>query len=252
MNAVRRRGKQSLVARLRIFWIFIVILLIAAGIAGFRIATWPGFASRSVAVSGTSHVTIADVLKRAAIPNDRNVWLIDKHAAEARVDALPWVQTTRVHRSLPANVRIVVVERTPAACVQTASARYLVDAAGHVIETSCNAAPRAVVIGWPGLGPQHAGSVIDITQLTRFLADLQILRASHLEPVYSDFDRFGGLDVTLSGGIVVRFGDDRDLAQKARLVDPILQAYGKRTRDVAIIDLRAPATPVVEERSPHK
>jgi len=162
------------------------------------------------------------------------------------------VQTARIHRSLPANIRIVVVERTPAACVQAASARYLVDASGHVIERSCNDAPRAVVIGWPTLSPQQPGSTIDVAQLTRFLSDVQTLRANRLEPVYSGFDRFGGLEVTLSGGIAVRFGDDRDLAQKAALVDPILQSYGKRSRDVAVIDLRAPATPVVEERSHHK
>ncbi len=252
MSAVRRRAKSSLIVRLRVFWIFIVILLVAAGFAGFRVATWPDFNPKNVAVDGTRHVSIADVLKLAGIPSDRNVWLIDKHAAEARVDALPWVQTTRVHRSLPANVRIDVVERTPAACVQAGSARYLVDASGHVIETSCSDASRAVVIGWPPLVAQHPGSILDVAQLTRFLADVQTLRAHHLDPVYSGFDRFGGLEVTLSGGIAVRFGDDRDLARKAGLVDPILQAYGKRTRDVAVIDLRAPSTPVVEERSPHK
>ena len=248
MSAVRRRVKPSLIVRLRVLWVFIVILLAAAGFAGFRIATWPGFNPKSITVYGTSHVTAADVLKRAAIPSDRNVWLIDKHAAEARVDALPWVQSTRVHRSLPANVRVVVIERTPVACVQAASSRYLVDASGHVIETSCNAASRAVALGWPSLAPQHAGSIVDASLLTRFLNDVQTVRAHRLDPVYCGFDRFGGLDVTLSGGVVVRFGDDRDLAQKAGLVDPILQAYGKRTRDVAIIDVRAPSTPVVEER----
>ncbi|HEY1727699.1 MAG TPA: FtsQ-type POTRA domain-containing protein [Candidatus Baltobacteraceae bacterium] len=252
MTTVRRRAKPSLLARLRVFWIFIVLLLIAAGVAGFRIATWPGFTPKNVDVYGTKHVAVADVLKRAAIPSNRNAWLIDKHAAETRVDAIPWVQSTRIHRSLPASVRIVVVERTPAACVQSASARYLVDANGHVIETSCNDGPRAVVIGWPGLTPQQAGSTIDVAQLTRFLSDVRTLRANHVDPVYSAFDRFGGLDVTLSGGIAVRFGDDRDLAQKATLVDPILQTYGKRSRDVAVIDLRAPSTPVVEERSHHK
>lgn len=231
---------------------FIAILLVAAGFAGFRIATWPGFNPKSVGVSGTNHVTTADVLKRAAIPSDRNIWLIDKRAAETRVDALPWVQTTRIHRSLPANIRIAVVERTPAACVQAASSRYLVDASGHVIETSCNAAPHAILIGWPSLGLQHPSSIVDVAQLTRFLSDAQTLRAHHVDPVYSGFDRFGGLEVTLQGGIAVRFGDDRDLAQKAGLVDPILQAYAKRTRDIAVIDLRAPSTPVVEERSPHK
>jgi len=252
MSAVRRRVKPSLIVRLRVFWIFIVILLAAAGFAGFRIATWTGFNPKSVTVYGTSHVSTADVLKLAAIPSDRNVWLIDKHAAEARVDALPWVQTTHVHRSLPANVRIVVVERMPAACLQAASSRYLVDASGHVIETSCNAAPRAVLLGWQSLGPQHPGSIVDASLLARFLTDVKTLRAHHLDPVYSGFDRFGGLEVTLSAGIAVRFGDDRDLAQKAGLVDPILQAYGKRKRDLATIDLRAPSTPVVEERSPHK
>jgi cell division septal protein FtsQ len=245
---VRRRAKPSLLGRLRVLWIFIVILLVAGAFSGFRVATWPGFNPKSVSVSGTSHVTTADVLKRAAIASDRNIWLIDKRAAETRVDALPWVQETRIHRSLPANVRVVVIERTPAACLQAGSSRYLVDASGHVIETSCSDAPRAVVIGWPSLAPQHPGSIVDVAQLTRSLGDVQMLRAHHVDPVYSGFDRFGGLEVTLQGGIAVRFGDDRDLAQKAALVDPILQAYGKRTRDVAVIDLRAPATPVVEER----
>jgi cell division protein FtsQ len=234
--------------RLRVFWIFIVILLIAAAFAGFRVATWPGFFAKSVTVFGTNHVSVADVLTRAAIPSDHSVWLIDKHAAEARVDSLAWVRTTHIHRVFPANVRITVVERTPVACIESSSGAYLVDASGAVIETSCNAASNVIAIGWPSLAPQHAGSVVDVTQLSRFLTDVGTLRAHRLEPARASFDRFGGLEVTLGGGIIVRFGDDRDLAAKAGLVDPILQAYGKRTGDVAVIDLRAPATPVVEER----
>jgi cell division protein FtsQ len=234
--------------RLRVFWIFIFILLVAAAFAGFRIATWPGFFPKSVTVSGTDHVTVADVLKRAAIPGDRNIWLIDKRAAEKRVDALAWVRTTHIHRVLPANVRIAVIERTPVACIESSSGRYLVDASGAVVETSCNAAPNIVAIEWPSLAPQRAGSVVDVAQLSRFLTDVATLRAHRLEPARASFDRFGGLDVTLGSRITVRFGDDRDLAAKAGLIDPILQAYGKRIWDVAVIDLRAPATPVVEER----
>ncbi|MGH7716859.1 MAG: cell division protein FtsQ/DivIB, partial [Vulcanimicrobiaceae bacterium] len=172
MTTVRRRVKPSLLMRLRVCWIFIAILLAGAGLAGFRSATWPGFFAKSVTVFGTSHVTTADVLRRAAIPNDRNVWLIDKHAAEQRVDTLTWVLTTRIHRIFPANVRIVVVERTPMACVDSGDARYLVDGSGSVIETSCNAAPNAVAISWPSLAPQRPGSVIDPVQLSRFLTDV--------------------------------------------------------------------------------
>jgi cell division septal protein FtsQ len=140
------------------------------------------------------------------------------------------------------------MERTPAACIESSNGQYLVDSSGAVIETSCNAVRNIVAIGWPSLGPQHPGSVVDVTQLSRVLADVATLRAHRVEPARASFDRFGGLEVTLGGGITVRFGDDRDLAAKAVLVDPILQAYGKRTEDIAVIDLRAPATPVVEER----
>ena len=127
-----------------------------------------------------------------------------------------------------------------------------VDDSAHVIATNCDAGRTAVVVGWPGLAPQHPGATLDAGTLARFVADANTLRASRLDPVYLNFDRFGGLDARLRGGLALRFGDDRDLAQKASLVDPILRAYGPRTRDVAVIDLRAPATPVVEERGPHK
>lgn len=248
----RRRSRPSLLVRLRAFWIFIAVLLACAGYAGFRIATWPGFLPSGVWVAGAVHVSQDEVRKQAAIPEDRNIWLIDKHAAESRVDALPWVRTAQIHRALPASVRIIVTERVPAACVQSATMRYLVDATAHVIETTCNAARDSVEIGWPSLPAQRAGATLDAAALARFLDDINTLRVAHLDPTYVDRDRYGGLEARLRGGLALRFGDDRDLAQKAGLVDPILQAYGRRTRDVAAIDLRAPATPVVEERGPHK
>jgi len=248
----RRRSKPSIATRLRVFWIFIVVVLLCAGYAGFRIATWPGFNPGAVAVLGAVHVRADEVRKRAAIAPDRNVWLINKGAAESRVATLPWVQAAQIHRALPARVAIVVIERVPAACVQSGNARSLVDANAHVIETTCAAAPDAIAIRWPGLGAQRAGATLEGATLAQFLSDVSVLRDAHLAPASVDRDRFGGLEATLRGGLTVRFGDDRDLVQKAALVDPILQAYGRRTRDVAAIDLRAPATPVVEERGPHK
>jgi cell division septal protein FtsQ len=248
---VRRRAKPSVFAALRVFWIFIAVLLAFGAYAGYRIATWPEFFPKSISVVGAAHVQSADILRRAAIPSDRNVWLIDKHAAEGRIEALPWIRSAAIHRTPPANVRIVITERIPAACVASGTERYLVDADAHLIETTC-AAARVVQIAWPQLQPQHPGAVLDQTLLTRFLRDENALRAAHLQPALLGFDRFGGLEATLGSGLRLRLGDDKDVAQKAALVDPILRAYGKGIGHVAVIDLRAPSTPVVEERSPHK
>lgn len=227
-------------------------MLGVAAYAGYLLATWSAFQPKHVAVSGTVHTPAREIRNVAQIAADRNVWLMDKHAAERRVDALPWVHDAEIHRSLPATVRIVVHERVPAACVQSGGLRYLIDASGHVIELGCTAA-SVVAIAWPrALSVQAPGSVLDAALVRRLLADDASLRAGGLAPVQLGVDRFDGLEAKLRGGLLVRFGDDGGLVQKAGLVGPILRSYRGGERELAAIDLRAPGTPVVELRRPKK
>lgn len=236
---------------MRTFWIFIVVLLCAAGYAGYLLATWSIFQPRVIAVAGNLHVSPAQILSKAAIPQDRNVWLWDKRGAERRIDAIPWVRATQIHRGLPANVRIVVEERKPAACIQSGKVRYLVDETAHVIEIGCERGDP-LEIAWPMLPQQAPGAVLDAALLARMLSDAATLQSGGLEPRRLELDRFDGLDADLRDGLHVRFGDDRDLAKKAALIPPILRAYAGHAQALAGIDLRAPATPVVELRRPKK
>jgi hypothetical protein len=45
--------------------------------------------------------------------------------------------------------------------------------------------------------------------------------------------------------VLLKFGAEHDLAEKLALVGPVRRSVGNRRRVVAI-DLRAPATPIVE------
>ncbi|MBV8601475.1 MAG: FtsQ-type POTRA domain-containing protein [Candidatus Eremiobacteraeota bacterium] len=246
---VRRRSKPSLLVRLRIFWVFIAVALAAAAYAGYVLATWPGFNATSVVVDGNKHVSSDEILARAAIPRDRNIWLVDKRGAERRVEALPWIESARIHRSLPAAVTLVVAERVPAACALAGSARYLVDGEAHVLATDCNWPAQLLDVRWPPLAQaQRPGAVLDAPRLERLLRDDAVLRAQHLDPATVGIDRFDGLEVTLRGGPLVRFGDDADLSEKAKLVEPILRTYAAEAKGVAVVDVRSPAAPVVEER----
>lgn len=247
----RRRSKPSLLRRLRSLWIFIVVLVCAAAYAGYSLATSPAFQPKDIRVSGNVHVSADDVRKRAAIAFDRNIWLMNKGAAQRRIEALPWVRVATIHRTLPNVVNVVVEERKPVACVQSSGNRYLVDGAAHVLELGC-AQDDVPALAWPALEPQRPGAVLDAALLQRMLADGAILHTNHLVPLRIGFDRFDGLEAELAGGLVVRFGDDRTLAEKAALVAPILRAYAGRVQTLAAIDLRAPATPVVELRRPKK
>ena len=247
----RRRSKPSLLHRIRVLWVFIVVLLAAAGYGGYMLATWSAFDPKTIAVEGERHVSADEIRHRAAIPLDRNIWLLDKHAAERRIDAIPWIRSAAIHRSLPAEVRIVVQERVPAACVDSSSRRYLIDDTAHVLETACNA-HELLRITWRPMEAQPAGAVLDASRVQRTLADAAQLRAANLTIARIGWDQFGGLVAELQAGPSLRFGDDRNLAQKAALVKPILHAYGGRANEVAAIDLRAASTPVVQLRRPKK
>jgi len=248
----RRRSKPSLLRRLRVLWVFIVVLLALAGYAGYLLATWSAFQPKYVAVNGNVHVSADEIRKAAALSMNRNVWLIDKHAAEERVDRLAWVQRAEIHRALPATVTIVVHERVPAACVTAGRYRYLVDGTAHVLESNC-AGWDTVSIAWPqALSEQTPGAVLDPALVQKLLAENAILREKGVEAVALGIDRFGGLEARRRDGILIRFGDERGLAQKASLIEPILRSYRGEGSGISAIDVRVPATPVVELRRPKK
>lgn len=249
---MRRRAKPSLARKLRVFWVFIVLALAAGSYGGYRLATWPGFLPSSIAVDGNRRVGTGEILARALIPKDRNLWLLDKRAAEERVEAIPWIRSAQIHRALPAATTIIVTERTPIACAQTDRTHYMIDEDARVLGTECTASPGLLALDWLPIPRQRLGATLDVARLQRLLADARTLQSMKLDPVRVALDRFDGVEATLRDGPLVRFGEDRDLADKAKLVDPILQSYRRRDQNLAVIDLRAPSTPVVEERGrPH-
>jgi hypothetical protein len=91
------------------------------------------------------------------------------------------------------------------------------------------------------------GAFLHDEALARLRADARTLGTAVRYRSFG-FGRFGDLEATMPDGIVVRFGDDRDLTAKAALVDPILAQIQARLGRVVAIDLRAPAAPVVQYR----
>lgn len=240
------RKKKSAASRLRQFWILIVFLLGAAAVGGYYGATWPGFYPKRVTVSGNRVVTASEILAKAAISQNENVWLQNTHAAAARVEAIPYIRRARIHRTPPANVGIVVSEREPFANVDTAGKTLLVDRALRVLETRGRTdLPVFVLARGVATVP---GSFIRDARMRRFRADYDAMFAGHVIATRLQFDRFDDLVATLDGGKQILFGDDRDLAKKIPLVDPILAQLSRSARPVAAIDLRAPRTPIVVYR----
>ncbi len=256
---LRRRSKPSLGTRARTYWIPAILAVAVAVLAGWVLAAAPMFRPSHVDVAGLSRVSRDDVLARAAINPNENVWLGDVRGAERRVEAIPYVLSARVHRRFPAAVTIAIAERVPEACVRDArGSQFTVDGALRVLETGCASAPAVAYLTRRALGGAKPGDFLADPALAELRRDALALApppnappsgaAQPLRFTSFAFDAAGQLDATLPDGVRVRFGDDDALAEKERLIGPILASLGPRAATVRAVDLRAPATPVVEFR----
>ena len=115
-----------------------MIALLAAGsvVAGVWLGVrWlshsPRFAVARIVVSGNTHMTRDEILRRAALALGQNVFTLSVRDAEERLRQSPWIEDARVERRLPDGIAIAVTERRPAALMAAEGKLYLVDDAGR-------------------------------------------------------------------------------------------------------------------------
>jgi len=240
-----RRRRRPLRAKLKAASLVLLVLFGLCAYGAYRLAEWPGFHVQRVRISGNHRVTPAQITAAAAIPTDRNLWLVPLAPARRRIESIPWVLHAHLTRIPPATLRIDVTERTPAAVMalpaggEGTSPFVLVDATGHALEQSDRPS-------WPyplirGLTPKSA-------DFPRIVADLETLAENGVKVRELDLTALGELVAVTYTRLRLDLGDDSDLARKASLVNPIIVRLGPRVSSVAALDLRAPRTPVVVYR----
>jgi len=243
---VQRRTKPSIAVRVRTFWVVAALVLSGGFVLAVAIANAPQLRVRSIdaGVPSGGPVTKSAVIAAARIDPDANLWLLNTSAIRRRLEAIPYVASAAVHRSQfpqPA-VSLDVTLREPTGCVRSSGGTVTIDATARVLQRDCvsGALPLVDVGTAPAVAP---GATLTTPEIDRLLADARAIGA-HIPVRVVGSDRFGGLEAVDSRGVLLRFGSDADLAAKLALVEPIRNSVkGRRLR---AIDLRAPATPVVE------
>jgi hypothetical protein len=250
VRSLSRRRKPSVAARVRPFWILGVLgacVLVAAGVWFMRA---PQFRVTRVGIDVPlgSPVSAADVRAAAAIGADANVWLLWPPAIARRIEALPYVDRASVHRGqFPAPfVELGVSMRRATSCLDTGNGEVTLDATARVLQSGC-ASPRLPRLVATGAALPAPGVVVSASAVQRLLADATTLADAGLSMRSLGWDRWGGLEGVDASGVVLRLGEDDDLAAKAALVGPVRAGIGSK-RPLRAIDLRAPRTPTVEFR----
>jgi cell division protein FtsQ len=242
-TARRRRGPTA-AQRIRPFWLLVIVLALGLTALGIAFQQWPALHPHAIEVTGTNVVSKDEVLAKAAVDGESNLWLQDTAAMSRRIETIPYVKTADVTRVPPATLRIAVTERTPYAIVVSGPYRSLVDDELRVLSGAVPGRGKLPEFRVQGAGAAP-GAFLAEAGAVGFLADAKALTAAGVDAAVYDRDRFGDLVVTLGNGVRVELGDESDVAKKAVLIGPILAQTAAHGRQLASIDLRAPSTPVV-------
>lgn len=210
-------------------------------------ATWPGFDPQTIEVVGNRVVSRSNILARASIASNVNMWLQNTGAIAARVERIPYIARATVHRLPPTTMTIAVSERVPFALVRSGRSAAVVDRHLRVlsVEEKDPALPVFTLARTVALVP---GAFLGEPSALALRDDYAAMVSADIRPNQLAFDRFGGLVARLPGGVRILLGDDGTLDKKLPLIEPILTQVVRKQRSVQAIDLRAPNTPVIVYR----
>jgi len=206
-----------------------------------------------VSVEGNQVVSAPSIVARLHLGEHTNIVRLPVEKLRAAVLQEPQLETVEIHRSLPGTVRVVVAERIPWACAQTADGSdYVIDK--HLVPFRTADIPPvglpllklSSATGRPPLGKPMSAPGLD--QVSKCLAWSKSRPDFPLDAVSIDGE--GKLCLNRAGGAKILLGSGRDLDKKLQSLETLLAQRGE-LRDptrVAYVNLFAYDAPAVAMR----
>lgn len=200
----------------------------ASGNLGLRVA--------DVAVSGRERTSRDELLSALDVRRGDPIIGFDANAARERLEALPWVRSARVERSLPDVIRVDIVERRPLALWQVDKRLQVIDQEGQVIRVADKRPFRALPLI---VGPDAANHAPGLLDLLRGEPEL----ARRLTAAIRVAER--RWNVRLDDRIEVRL-PAQDIAVAWSRLAAMERTRSVLGRDIVAVDLRLPDRLVVQ------
>jgi cell division protein FtsQ len=191
-----------------------------------RLAETSGFGLQQVAVTGQRFTADGDIFDALDLGATRTLLGLNSRAAQARIEALPWVESASLERVFPDRLNITIVEREAFAIWQLGARYYLIDRSGRRLGAlPAHALPALRRVAGEGAASEAAELFAALGRQPVLLARLEVA------------ERIGGRRWTLrlAGGVAIHLPPDADAATLARASDLL---GGARASMGSTIDLR--------------
>ncbi len=214
---------------------FLAVVAVLAGVAWLFFSPW-----LSVSQVRTSGIRVSDanaILVDSGITAGRPMILIQPGAAEQSLLADPWISDARVHRQWPDEIVVRVVERTPAAWVQTGGGwvRRAVD--GHPLPSPSQPDDS---LAWARLG---VVAEVDAITSPLVLGSVEFFESLPRDLWPESEMYLVGQELWASvAGHQVRLGRPVEMAEKARTLAAMLE---RELEEGQVIVLIAPTNPAL-------
>ena len=211
--------------------------------------------SKSIEITGNSHLTRPQLLSVFGGDVDRNILTVGLAERRRELETLPWVEHATVMRLLPNKVRVAIVERTPVAFVRQGSRIGLVDAKGVLLDLSPDGSANGeqadahysfpVVTGVSEDDPESTRAA-RMALFMRFMSELGAVSAKLSEVDLSSPEDVKALIPSGTNDVLVHFGDDDFLKRYTERLKPTFRDGRLTYPKLASVDMRYEHNVVLE------
>ncbi|MDR3564940.1 MAG: FtsQ-type POTRA domain-containing protein [Negativicutes bacterium] len=229
---------------------FVMLLLIlAALIAGFLFLRSTYFTVGSVVIEGNKFLTVDDVNRAADIPEKINIFRLDTSEIKSRLLRDLRVAEVNVTRRFPATIVISLTERQPLAYVANSFGFVQLDKQGVVLVALKNIKQVNVpIITGVRLGSIYVGDKVETIAVKNALVYLAALDEDTINQLSEiNIKSNGDLLIYTVQAFTIRLGNGEKLADKAKMTNDILRELGDKKTAVDYIDLNY-ASPYIKFR----
>jgi cell division protein FtsQ len=227
------------IARSRRAWFTLALALAVIGTAGFFLSRSSVFHVRHVEVTGTAHLSRADVMRLSGVTRATNAVWLDPRPVELRLEQDPWIANATVSTSFPWTVHIAIAERTPSAVVDRGTGRLLVATDGSPLGLAGRVQGLPLIV-MPPSGALE-GAPPSLQPAARAIGALPPQVRTRVRQVIVSLD--GTLELRLFDGPRVEFGPPTEIAAKARAITSILAWSQDEAQPLNVVNVVAPGSP---------